>query len=58
MSVAHDTIRLTSLHGYGTREGICAAGKDVKAVFLLEKWPKFFRLIKIQYSAVTEKENP
>ena len=32
------------------------AVKDVKALFLLEKWPKFSSLIKVKNSAVTDKE--
>ena len=34
------------------------AVKDVKALFLVEKWPKFSCVIKVQNSAVTDKENP
>ena len=50
--------RLNSLHGYGTRKETCVALKDVKALFLLEKWPKFSSLNKVKNSAVTNKENP
>ena len=46
MWINQDMTRLTSLHGYGTREGTRAAVKDVKALVLLEKWPKFSSLIK------------
>ena len=42
MSVAQDITRLTSLHGYNTREETCTAVKDVKALFFSEKWPKYF----------------
>ena len=42
----------------GTRDETSVAVKDVKAVFLLEKWPKFSSLIKVQNLAVTGKENP
>ena len=30
---------LTGSHGYGRREETPVAVKDVKALFLLEKWP-------------------
>ena len=46
------------MHGYNTREETCVAVKDVKELFLPEKWPKFSSLIKVQNSAVTDKENP
>ena len=58
MSVAQDKTRQTSLHGYETREEIRVTVKDVKALFLLEKWPKFSSRIKVQNSTVTDKENP
>ena len=58
MSVALDKTRLIRLHGYGTREETRVAVKDVKALFLVEKWPKFSSVIKVQNSAVTDKENP
>ena len=58
MRVAQHKTGLTSLHGNGTREDTSVADKDVTALFLLEKWPKFSSLIKVQNSAVTDKANP
>ena len=58
MLVAKDNTRLSSLHGYKTREETRMAVKDVKALFFPEKWPKFFSLIKVQNSAVGNEENP
>ena len=47
MWIAQDKARLTSLHGYETREKTRVAVKHVKALFLREKWPKFSSLIKV-----------
>ena len=56
MLVALDKRQLISLHWYGTREETRVAAKDVKALFLLEKWPKFSSVIKVENLAVTDKE--
>ena len=56
--IALSKASLTCLHGYETREESRVVVKEVKALFLLEKWPKFCSLIKVENSAVTDEEQP